>query len=68
MSGYEKAAPLYMQVKLWDKAFKCYNELELYADAAAALRQGGEFNQLVEYLAKCVVWPLCRDRLILLGD
>ena len=44
-----------MQAKSWHKAFECYNELGSYADAAAALRQGEEFNQLVEYLAKCVV-------------
>ena len=44
-----------MQAKSWGKVFESYDKLGLYADAATALCQGGKFNQLVEYLAKCVV-------------
>ena len=68
MRGYEKAALLYVQAKSWGKALECYDKLGLYADAAAALRRGGEFNQMVQYLAECVVWPLCRVRPCLIGN
>ena len=57
-----------MQAKSWGKALEYYDKLELYADAAAALCEGGEFDQLVQYLAKCVVWPLCRVILCLHGN
>ncbi|KAF8533500.1 hypothetical protein BDD12DRAFT_898763 [Trichophaea hybrida] len=48
----EKAAELYMQSHSWLKAFECYDMIESHAEAAAALRQGEQFDHLVQYLAE----------------
>ena len=47
---HDKAASLYKQCRSWRKAFRCYDMLGLYAEAADALRQGEEFNKLIRYL------------------
>ena len=47
---HDKAASLYKQCRSWRKAFRCYDMLGLYAEAAAALRQGELFDELMHYV------------------
>ncbi|KAF8544382.1 hypothetical protein BDD12DRAFT_801307 [Trichophaea hybrida] len=49
---HDKAAPLYMQSQAWRKASSSYDIMEFYGDAAAALRQGELFDELLRYLAE----------------
>jgi tetratricopeptide (TPR) repeat protein len=51
MGKYEKAAVLYLDARSFLKASGCFDVVERYADAAAALRQGQMFDHLVNYLA-----------------
>jgi two-component SAPR family response regulator len=49
-----KAAPLFVEAGLFDKAATSYHLSEKYDEAAAALRQGNHFDRLVSYLSKYV--------------
>jgi tetratricopeptide (TPR) repeat protein len=49
---HDKAAPLYMQARCWLKASTSFDIIERYGDAAAALRQGELFNELVNYISR----------------
>jgi len=49
---YKKAAGLFLRAKKYIEASKYYHLGSLYEAAAAALRDGGNFDQLVLYLAK----------------
>ncbi|KAF8244421.1 hypothetical protein K440DRAFT_663457 [Wilcoxina mikolae CBS 423.85] len=49
---HDKAAPLYMQSQAWRKASSSYDIMESYGDAAAALRQGELFDELLRYLTE----------------
>jgi tetratricopeptide (TPR) repeat protein len=49
---HDKAAPLYMQSQAWRKASRSYDITESYDNAAAALRQGELFDELLRYLAE----------------
>jgi tetratricopeptide (TPR) repeat protein len=51
ISRHDKAAPLYMQARRWRKAATSFDIIEHYGDAAAALRQGELFNELVKYIS-----------------
>jgi tetratricopeptide (TPR) repeat protein len=51
---YSKAAPLFAEAGLFDRAASCYHLTERYDEAAAALRQGNHFDQLVSYLSQYV--------------
>jgi hypothetical protein len=44
-----------MQSQAWRKASSSYDIMEFYGDAAAALRQGELFDELLRYLAEYVL-------------
>ncbi|KAF8248699.1 P-loop containing nucleoside triphosphate hydrolase protein [Wilcoxina mikolae CBS 423.85] len=48
---HDKAATLFEQAQSWLKAFSSYDQLGCRGEAAAALRQGEFFDELVRYLA-----------------
>ncbi|KAI5810335.1 hypothetical protein BZA77DRAFT_172956 [Pyronema omphalodes] len=52
ISRHDKAAPLYMQARCWHKASTSFDIIERYGDAAAALRQGELFTELIAYIAR----------------
>ena len=47
---YSRAAPLFVDAGLFIKAAECHHRLQSYSEAAAALRQGSKYDQLVSYL------------------
>ena len=47
-----KAAPLFAEAGLYVKAALCYRTLEKHSEAAAMLRRGSHFDQLVSHLDK----------------
>ena len=47
-----KAAPLFAEAGLYVKAALCYRTLEKHSEAAAVLRRGSHFDQLVSHLDK----------------
>jgi hypothetical protein len=51
---YNKAAPLFAEAGLFDRAASCYHLGEKYDASAAMLRQGNHFDLLVSYLSQYV--------------
>lgn len=51
---YNKAAPLFAEAGLFDRAARCYHFGEKYDTSAAMLRQGNHFDLLVSYLSEYV--------------
>ena len=49
---YSKAAPLFTDAGLFIKAHDCHDRLKQYGEAAASLRQGSNYDKMVEYVDK----------------
>ncbi len=47
---YSRSAPLFTEAGLHIKAAKCHHRLQHYSEAAASLRQGSNYDQLVSYV------------------
>ncbi|KAL9130021.1 MAG: hypothetical protein Q9175_007131 [Cornicularia normoerica] len=47
---YTRAAPLFADAGLYAKAAECHHRLRHHSEAAASLRQGSHYNQLVSYV------------------
>lgn len=57
---YDKAAPLFLKAGLFKEAANGFHLSDKHGDAAAALRQGNHFDELVEYLHwwVCLISPI----------
>lgn len=49
---YARAAPIFTDAGLHTKAAECHHLLQNYSEAAASLRQGGKYDQIVYYVNK----------------
>ena len=49
---YSKAAPLFTGAGLFTKAAECHHLLKQYGEAAASLRQGSHYDEMVSYVDK----------------
>lgn len=49
---YSRAAPIFTDAGLHTKAAECHHLLQNYSEAAASLRQGSKYDQMVSYVNK----------------
>ena len=52
-----KAASLYLEANLYNKATTCFRIMGHHREAADALIKGKEHDSLVFYLSRCVLQP-----------
>ena len=51
-NDYARAATLFKDAKLWERASECYTAISKYTDAAAVLHEGCEYSAFVSYLKR----------------